>query len=90
MSALILLFKVYVGKEDDSNGTAVGVCNDLVVNAGLPEQRGRVLYIDNYYTSVKLAKHMFEKYNWTIVCTISPTDKKSREDKDIEVTIVTS
>jgi len=34
--AVILLFKVYVGKEDDSNGTAVGVlCNDLVVDAGL-------------------------------------------------------
>ena len=41
------------------------------------------MYTDNYYTSVKLAKLMFEKYGWTIVGTISPIDKKSREDEDI-------
>ena len=40
------------------------------------------MYTDNYYTSVKLAKLMFEKYRWTIVGAISPTDKKSREDED--------
>ena len=61
LSAVILLFKIYVGKEDDSDGTAIGVGNDLIVDAGLSGQRGRVLYTDNYYTSVKLAKHMFEK-----------------------------
>ena len=33
--------------------------------------------------SVKLAKHMYENYGWTIVGTISATDKKSREDEDI-------
>ena len=80
---MILAFKVYVGKEDDTNGTAVGICNELCVCAGLTESRGRVLYTDNYYTSVKLAKHMFNEYGWTIVGTISPTDKKSRADEDI-------
>jgi len=38
LSAVILLFKIYVGKEDDSDGTAVGVCNDLVIDAGLSGQ----------------------------------------------------
>ena len=42
-----------------------------------------MLYTDNYYTSVKLAKHVFEKYSWTIVGTIFPIDKKSREDEDL-------
>ena len=83
VSAVILAFKVYVGKEDDSDGSAAAVCDELCVDAGLTHQRGRVLYTDNYYTSVKLAKLMFEKYGWTIVGTISPTDKKSREDEDI-------
>jgi len=32
---------------------------------------------------VKLALLMYEKYGWTIVGTISATDKKSREDEDI-------
>jgi len=38
---------------------------------------------DNYYTSVKVAKDMFEEYGWAIVGIIIPTDKKSREDEDI-------
>ena len=41
------------------------------------------LYTDNFYTSVALAIHMFKEYGWTIVGTIVPTDKKSREDRDI-------
>ena len=33
---------MFLGKEDDSDGTSVGGCNDLVADAGLAEQRGRV------------------------------------------------
>ena len=51
--------------------------------AELTKSRGRTLYTDNYYTSIKLAKHLFEKYRWTLVGTIVPTDKKTREDHDI-------
>ncbi len=29
---------------------------------------------------MKLVKHLFEKYRWTMVGTIVPTDKKTRED----------
>ena len=83
LGAMILAFEVYVGKEDDSDNAAVAVCERLCVQAGLTGQRGRVLYTDNYYTSVKLARLMFDKFGWTIVGTISPTDKKSREDYDI-------
>ena len=32
---------------------------------------------------MNLAKHMFEKYGWTIVGTICTTDKKSRQDHNI-------
>ena len=55
----------------------------MVKDAELTSARGRVLYTNNYYTSVKLAKHMFLEYGWTIVGTIVPTDKKSRADEDI-------
>ena len=47
------------------------------------QTRGRTVYTDNYYTSINLAKHLFEKYRWTLVGTIIPTDKKTREDHDI-------
>ena len=35
LSAVILLFKVYVGKEDTSDGSTVGVCNHLIKDAVL-------------------------------------------------------
>ena len=51
-------------------------------DAGLLEERDRVLYTDNYYTSIKLAKHMFETYGWTICGTIVTTEKKHQEGED--------
>ena len=84
ISAVLLAFEVYVGKDDPTkDNSALAVCDRLVKDADLTAHRGRVLYTDNYYTSVKLAKHMFEEYGWTILCTVVPTDKKSREDEDI-------
>jgi hypothetical protein len=38
---------------------------------------------DNYYTTVKLAIHMWVKYGWTIVGTIVSTDKVTRTNHDI-------
>ncbi len=81
---IMLAYKVYCGNKDKkTDGTAVNVCDRLVNGAELPGPRGRILYTNNYYTSMKLAKHLFEKYRWTIVGTIVPTDKKMHEDHDI-------
>jgi hypothetical protein len=41
------------------------------------------LYTDNYYMSIKIAKHLFENYWWTLIGTIVLTDKKTCEDHDI-------
>jgi hypothetical protein len=46
-------------------------------------QWGQVLVTDNYYTTVNLARHIFERYGWTIVGTVVPMDKKTRVDYDI-------
>ena len=83
MSAVLLGVKIYVGKDDDEDETTLQVCDRLIKEAGLTGAKGRVLYTDNYYTSMKLAKHIFEKYSWTIVGTIVPTNKKSYADHDI-------
>ena len=82
-TGVLLSFIVYTGGEAKTDNTTLNVCDKLCISAGITKERGRVLYTDNYYTSVKLAKHMFEKYGWTIVGTISATDKKSRQDEDI-------
>ena len=41
------------------------------------------MYTDNWYTGIKLCSEFFENYGWTVVGTISTTDKKSRADLDI-------
>ena len=43
---------------------AIDVCTQLCCDAGLLVA---VLHTDKYYTSIKLAKHMFEKYGWKYV-----------------------
>ena len=65
--------KVYVGQEDDYDNTALGVFDELVKEARLNSARGRTIYTNNYYTSMALAKHMFNKYGWKIVGTIVTT-----------------
>jgi hypothetical protein len=81
---IMLAYEVYCGNKDKkTDGTAVDVCNRLVKEAELTAPRGQMLYTDNYYMSMKLVKHLFEKYRWTMVGTIVPTDKKTREDHDI-------
>ena len=78
----MLVFKVYLGKEDETDGTALAICLGLCEKAHLLTNRGHILFTDTYYTSIKLAKHMYEKHGWTIVGTISPTKKKQRNKED--------
>jgi hypothetical protein len=47
------------------------------------EAQGRTLYTDNYYTSMSLVKHLYNKYRWTCVGTIVPTEKNERASHDL-------
>ena len=40
LSTILLAFKVYVGREDDSDNTALGICDELVNVAGITSARG--------------------------------------------------
>ena len=82
-TAVLLSSIVYVEEEDDSDNSALKFCNKPCIGAVITYVQGRVMYTDNYYTSVKLAYHIFENYGWKIVGNIVPTDKKSRSDKDL-------
>ena len=83
-TAIILSYEVYLGADLTTlDSTAVAVVERILQDADLFKARGRVLYTDNWYTSVKLAKVMFDKYGWTICGTITPTDKISRQDEDV-------
>ncbi len=67
----------------------VDICERLIHEADLANNQtggmihGCTLYSDNYYTSVKMAKHLYKKYWWTLVGTVVPTEKTSRSDEDL-------
>ena len=83
-SGIMLACEDYCGRKNKkADGTSVQVCDRLMKEAELTRSHGCTLYTDNYYTSVTLAKHLFEKYRWTLVGTIVPTDKKTRAEHDI-------
>jgi hypothetical protein len=50
--------------------------------AGLTGVQGHTLYTDNYYTLMSLLKHLQNKYKWTGVGTIVPTEKNERAAHD--------
>jgi hypothetical protein len=81
-SGILLAYDVYCGKDID--GTNIfEITIDLLQSANLFSARGRALFTDNYYTSVKLAKELFIKYGWTLCGTMTPTDKKTRTGHDV-------
>ena len=88
-SAIMLSFEIYCGKDENkTDRTTVDICERLIHAADLVTGatgmiRGRTVYSDNYYRSIRMAKHLYEKYSWSLVGTIVPTDKKQRADEDV-------
>ena len=78
VTAYLLGFEVYTGKEfsRSTESSALKVVERLINRANLTHVRGRSCATDNWYTSVDLAKYLFEKYRWTFVGTMTPTEKK--------------
>ena len=50
LSEILLGFKVCVGQEDDSYKIYMGICDELVKEAGITIIIGQTIYTDNYYT----------------------------------------
>ena len=73
---VVLGFKIFFGKEDELDNTALNVYNELCKKAGLNGIKGCTWYTDKYYKYMKVCKYMFENYHWTIVGTMNTTDKK--------------
>ena len=86
-SAVILSYELYVGSDKDAPGegdwSAKSICLRLIEKAGLTGVKGRVLYTDNWYTSIELVKDLWNKYRWRFCGTMTPTDKKDRQDHDV-------
>ena len=81
-SAMLLSFVIYVGKDYVEEKSTKEVVDKLILLSYLQTAKGRILYTDNYYTSISLGKHLFACYGWLLVGTIVATDKKDRSDND--------
>jgi hypothetical protein len=86
---VLCAFFVYTGKDFDdpdgeySDGTKIGIITRLLDLAGLiVGSAGRILYTDNYYTSIEVMKHIWAKFRMLYVGVIRLTDKKSRTADD--------
>ena len=82
VSGIMIAWNVYTGAEEGVVNKTTKICADLAKQANIHNQKGHILYTDNYYTSVKLARYFFEEFGWTITGTYAATDKKSRADYD--------
>ena len=60
MSAVWIGFKVYTGASPNEDESALSICDKLIEETCLTGQKGHPLYTDNWYTSINIAKHLFE------------------------------
>ena len=82
-SSILLGFEIYTAKEGGLvDGSALKVCERLIIAAVLAAQRGHVLFTDNWYTTIRLAMHLFAVFGWLFTGTLTPTDKKQRADSN--------
>ena len=72
-------FEIYTGAEEGVDGSVVGIVDRLFEGSNFEStHHGRVLYTDNYYTSLTLMKYIWIKYKMFLVGTVRLSKKKSR------------
>ena len=73
-------FEVYTGAASGVDGSPSGVVMSLLADAGT--FFGRIMYTDNFYTSLSLMESMHDTYQMLLVGTFKFTKKKSRDGSD--------
>ena len=75
-------FEIYTGKDNVTDGSPKGVICRLLLTAGVVYSVGRILYTDNFYTSLDVMTHVYTAFGMLLVGTYSLTKKKSRTAAD--------
>jgi hypothetical protein len=85
VTGFLLSFEVYTGAKNkplyDSNW---GLIDNLICSAGLVGAYGCILYTDNYYTSMTVARKLYELYHWLFVGTYRLTTKERQGEEDFQ------
>ena len=80
----LLGFEGYLGKDSGTvNNSALQVVDRLINKADLIYCKGRILYSDNWYTTTRLAKYVYDTYRWLFVGTVVPNESKDRTENSI-------
>jgi hypothetical protein len=74
-------FEIYTGKDDRTVGSAKAIIERLLLAAAVTGV-GRILYVDNWYTSIDVIKHVWQAFGFLVVGTMVLTKKKSRAADD--------
>ena len=86
-TGVLLGFEVYCGSSavEGTDNSAVAVVDQLLNKGQQPHQQlswPHPLH-QNWYTTMSLAYHLYNKYGYFFCGTMVPTDKKAREDLDV-------
>jgi hypothetical protein len=67
------------------SATAIAIVERLIVQAELTGTGtcGRILYTNNWCTSIDLALVLYQKYGWRFCGTVAPTNEVVRQDMDV-------
>jgi len=86
----LLAFEVFTGEH--AGGSTWDIIERLIIQSGLQNETGRRLFMDNYYTTMKVVTKLYEKYGWVCAGTVVQTKKKAskREKNDFPFTKITN
>jgi hypothetical protein len=65
----LYMFEVYTGKGSTPDGSPKGVISRLLYGAGATGTTGRILYTDNFYTSLRVMKFIYLSFSMLLVGT---------------------
>jgi hypothetical protein len=82
VSACLLGFEIYTACKTVDQ-TAIAAVRCLITTTGLTSARGRILFTNNWYTSIQLPTMLYDEYGWQFCATITPTEKLPRQDRDV-------
>jgi hypothetical protein len=84
VTGFLLSFEVYTGAKTALYNSNWGLIDKLFCSAWLVGAYGCILYTDNYYTSMTVARKLYELYHWLFVGTCRLTTKERQGEDDFQ------
>lgn len=82
VTAFMFSFEIMTGASELIDGSRVGIVSRLMEGGGFEGDPGRVLYTDNYYTSMELMSYLYMTFGIFLVGTMRLSKKKAKTAVD--------